>query len=181
MKDELDKQMIERAAAIARRALLRIVIFGPGASGGALYDKRCQIREKLRQLGHHAEFCEDVWDRDSLRASGLNLSTAELIQARSYDYVICLMASPGSIGEVHDFAKDKSIARKMMVCVDAAHKQGYSAAGVLRICAGLNGKIDWFSDPNDLKECHLAGRVVEQITFVAEAKQWELLNGPEPR
>jgi hypothetical protein len=176
MKDDSDKRMIEEGRELAKQATLRILIFGPGPSGGALYNKRCEIRDKLISLGHHAEFCEDIWDRDSLRSSGLNLAVAELIQALAYDYIICLMVSPGSIGEVHDFAKTKSIACKMMVCVDGAHKDGYSAQGVIRICEGYNGKIVWFSNPQDLEHCHLAGRVIEQITFVAEAKQWEILN-----
>lgn len=128
----------------------------------------------VKNMGHEADFCEDVWKPAVLASSGLNLAVGEFVQAITYDYVVCLMASPGSIGEVHDFGTEPKIASKMMVCIDRRHKHGYSANGVLKIFQGMNGKLDWFRSPNDLDECHLAGRVIEQIRCVAYRKQWEL-------
>jgi hypothetical protein len=89
------------------------------------------------------------------------------------------MVSPGAIGEVHDFAKTRHLACKMMVCVDEQHKDGYSAGGALRIFEGLNGKLDWFKAPQDLTECHLATRVLRQVEKAREAKCWELLDRSE--
>jgi len=157
---------------------LKVLILGPSKKGGGdVYLKRCQIRKLVKALGHTADFCEDVWKPEKLAATGLNLSVAEFLQAKAYDYIVCLMASAGSIGEVHDFARDKRLAAKMMICVDRRHKQGYSAQGVLRIFEGLHGKIDWFKSPDDIKQCHLATRVLDQIRKLAEGKQWELATG----
>lgn len=165
------------AANIRGRSKLKVLIFGPGPSKRAIYKKRCEIREQLTRLGHQADFAEDVWTPQALESSGLNLSVAEYLQAKAYDYIVCLMASPGSIGEVHDFAKDKKLASKMMICVDETHKSGYSAQGVLRIFEGRNGKLDWYESPRDVEECYLSGRVLQQIEKVSEAKQWELAGG----
>jgi len=162
---------------IQGRISLKILILGPGPNGGIVYKKRCELREQINGLGHNADFCEDVWKPQVLAASGLNLSVAEFLLAKSYDYIVCLMASPGSIGEVHDFAREQTLASKMMVCVDCRHRDGYSAHGVLRIFEGLNGRIDWFQSPKDLQRCHLAGRVLDQIKKLAESKQWEIANG----
>jgi len=85
------------------------------------------------------------------------------------------MASAGAIGEVHDFARARQLACKMMVCVDEKHKSGYSAQGVLRIFEGLNGRLDWYSSPQDITECHLATRVLAQVQKTAEAKHDELV------
>ena len=159
------------------RIRLKILILGPGSGGGNVYKKRCEIRELIKSLGHEADFCEDILKNQVLVASGLNLSVAEYILAKTYDYIVCLMASPGSIGEVHDLARHKKLACMMMICIDSQHEGGYSAKGILRIFEGLNGKIDWFISPADINQCHLATRVLDQIKKVAEAKQLELAIG----
>lgn len=164
------------AETIRRNVPLQVLLWGPGPNGGDLYEKRVQLRTRLRQLGHYVDFSEDVCSPSSLQAGGLNLTVAELVQAHAYDYIVCLMASPGSIGEVHDFAKYKQIAARMMICVDRDHRSGYSAQGVLRIFEGHNGRLDWFERPTDLQDCHLVTRVLDQIQKVSEAKQWELVS-----
>lgn len=156
---------------------LRILVWGSGENAGELYEKRLQIRDSLNNLGHDANFSEDLLSPDGLMAGGLNVSIEECLQAMAVDYIICLMVSPGSIGEVHDFAKKRHLARKMMVCVDQQHEDGYSAKGALRIFEGFNGKLDWFRVPEDLTECHLATRVLCQVEKTFEAKTWEFLDG----
>jgi hypothetical protein len=179
MSSELDA-ILDTDLRAVMRARLKILIFGPGESMEELYAKRCELRDKLTKLGHDARFPEDIWTPEVLARTGLNLMVAELAQAYSFDYIVCLMVSPGSIGEVHDFGKNKSLAGKMMICIDSRHKDGYSAKGVLRIFEGYNGKIDWFDQPRDIRECHLATRVLEQVVKVAEAKQWEIAQGGHP-
>jgi hypothetical protein len=160
-----------------RKAKLLILLWGPGASGGDLYVKRCEIKESLSRLGHIVHFSEDIWTPDVLSQSGLNLSVAEFIQAKAYDYIVCIMSSPGAIGEVHDFARFPRLAQKMLICVDHVHEAGYSAQGVLRIFEGNNGKLDWFKNPTDIYECHLATRVLNHISKVTEARQWVMATG----
>lgn len=161
---------------VLSRSRLKVLVWGPGPSGGDLHRKRQEIRNRLRALGHQADFSEDVWSPERLRQSGLNLKVAEFIQAKSYDYIVCLMVSPGSIGEVHDFANDQHLATKMMICVDSAHRAGYTARGALRIFEGFNGKLDWFDNPADIEECHLSTRVLEHVDKVAESKQYLVAN-----
>lgn len=164
-------------ADVTKRSNLLILLWGPGASSGGLYVKRCEIKNALTRLGHVVHFSEDIWTPDVLSQSGLNLSVAEFIQAKAYDYIVCMMSSPGAIGEVHDFARFPRLARKMLICVDHIHEAGYSAQGVLRIFEGNHGRLDWFNSPTDLEECHLATRVLSQISKVAEARQWILATG----
>ena len=172
-----EEVLLAAAKDLKNRAVVKILIWGPGPSGGDIYQKRLELRKKLQQLGHTVHFSEDVCTTDLLTRTGLNLSVAELIQAVHYDYIVCFMASPGSIGEVHDFARVKKIAAKMMICVDNRHREGYSGKGVLHIFEGYNGKLDWFEYPTDIRDCHLASRVIEQIHKVAEMKQWEISVG----
>lgn len=174
--EEQQDVFLAAAEDIKKQTALKILVWGPGSTG-ELYSKRLEIRTQLERLGHEAYFSEDVWKPDILRKSGLNLSVAEFIQAKAYDYIICLMDSPGAIGEVHDFARTESLAHKMMVCVDISNKEGYSAHGILNIFEGCNGKIDWFERPVDIADCHLMTRILSQLQKVREAKQWLLLTG----
>lgn len=168
--------LLAAARDIADRTRLRILLWGPSIVTTDVGKKRLQIRDNLRTLGHDAHLGEDLWTPE-LRGCGLNLSVVELLQAQQYDYIVVLMDSAGSVGEVHDFARIPSLASKMMICVDAQHRQGYSAQGVLRIFEGHNGKLDWFDKPADIVQCNLATRVLSQIAKVAEAKQSILASG----
>lgn len=175
--EAVEHVLIAAAKDLKNRTIVKVLIWGPGASSGDIYQKRVELKDRLERLGHVVHFSEEVCTPDLLTRTGLNLSVAELLQASTYDYIICLMASPGSIGEVHDFAGLKEFAAKMMICIDGAHRGGYSAHGVLRRFEGHNGKIDWFTYPKDIIDCHLAGRVLDQIQKVAESKHWELAVG----
>jgi hypothetical protein len=162
--------ILAAARDIADRTHLRILLWGPSDLSVSVGKKRLEIRDSLRALGHDAHLGEDLWTAE-LKACGLNLSVVELLQAQEFDYILVLMDSVGAVGEVHDFARIRSLASKMMICVDHEHQKGYCAQGVLRIFEGHNGKLDWFIKPDDIDQCNLATRVLSQIAKVAEAKQ----------
>jgi len=161
-----------------KKSELNIVIWGPRFSNDPaikkLYEKRIQIQERIIALGHNAVLGEEDKLVNKLQQSGLNLICAEFIEANHADYIICFMASPGSIGEVHDFAM--KFHDKMMICINSEYRAGYSGQGILAAFEGRNGKMDWFKHPEDIDECHLAGRVIKQIQQVNHAKQYELVS-----
>lgn len=160
------------AQSLIDRSYLSVLVWGPGKQGDKdFYRKRVQIRDKLKELGHKAEFSEDILTPSVIEAGGINLSVAELLQAREYEYIVTIMSSPGSIGEVHDFCHMPKIAHKMMICINEEHLSGYSAQGVLRIFEGNHGRIEKFKFPDDITDCHLLTRVVNQVMKCAEAKQ----------
>jgi hypothetical protein len=163
----------EVARLLANRPKLSVLVWGPGSrqTDPRLFKKRLEIRDELRRLGHQADFSEEILTPDVVSSGGLNPSIEELLQAVGYECIICLMATPGSIGEVHDFAHIPRIAVKMTVCVDEAHRKGYSARGALRILEGHNGKVLWYKSPTDLRNCSLASRVLDLVEKFSEAKQ----------
>lgn len=157
---------------IIYRSRLSVLIWGPGEKQNELlFKKRIQIRDKLRAFGHEADFSEDILTSNALSAGGINLSVAELIQASGYEYIVCIMASPGSIGEVHDFCHMPKIVHKMTICLDEQHLSGYSGQGLIRIFEGNHGHLEKFKFPQDINSCNLLGRVVYQVENRAAAKQ----------
>jgi hypothetical protein len=159
---------------------LNVLIWGPSESDSQLYQKRLEIKLRIDSLGHRACFPESFLPNDLPGIRGLNLKITEYLQCQTFDYIICLMVSPGSIAEVHDFANKRDLACKMMVCIDQAHSTGYSSHGALQIFEGFNGRLDWFHNPIDLQDCHLATRILTQIEKTSDAKTWELLDRGNP-
>lgn len=154
------------------RSRLSVLIWGPSKQGNkALFRKRVQIRDKLRNLGHQADFSEDILTPNALGAGGINLSVAELLQARGVEYIICIMSSPGSIAEVHDFCHIPEIAHKMTICIDEQHLSGYSGKGIIPIFEGNHGHLEKFKFPEDITSCNLRKRVIDQVEKCAAAKQ----------
>jgi hypothetical protein len=170
--EEYDKIIGYMTQDFVNRSRLSVMIWGPSEQGNEeLFKKRVQIRDKLRDLGHQADFSEDILTPDALFAGGINLSVAELLMARGYEYIICIMGSPGSVGEVHDFCHMPEIAHKMTICVNEEHLSGYSGRGVLEIFEGNHGRIEKFKFPQDITDCHLLRCVVDQIDKCVAAKQ----------
>ena len=154
------------------RSRLSVLIWGPGEEGDKdLYGKRIQIRNKLQELGHEAEFSENILTPSVIRAGGINLGVAQLLQAREYEYIVTILGSPGSIAEVHDFCHMPEIAHKMTICINEEHLSGYSGQSVLPIFEGNHGRIEKFKFPDDITGCHLLKRVVDQVEKCAAAKQ----------
>ncbi len=163
-----DPDYLDGILASIRTSWMKVLVWGPDPSSGTpLAGKRIEIRDALIQEGHDAVFTEEVVPKDSL----LNLSTFELVMAIGYDYIVCIMASPGSIGEVHDFCHEQSIAQKMIICLDKAHAQGYSALGVIQIFEGHHGHLIWFTTPDDIESCNLKTMTLTQVQAKAAARQ----------
>jgi hypothetical protein len=153
-----------------RNTPLSILIWGPGESGGPLFQKRVQIRSLLRNEGHAAVFSEDV-DKDFPAAEEFSSKTKEFMQAASADFVVVLQASIGSTAEVHDFANYLNlIGPKMLIFLDSQHISGYSYTGALKELNTLYGNVTLYKYPEDIDECHLATSVLEKAAVLRMAK-----------
>ena len=102
------------------------LIWGPGETGGDLYEKRCSIRALLLEQGYAAVFSEEV-DSELPARPGMSSKMRELLQALAADFIVVFQSSPGSIAEVHDFANVlNGIGAKMLVFIDSRYISGYS-------------------------------------------------------
>jgi hypothetical protein len=175
-RQELQRRIEEDARRVRGEARLNVLIWGPTDKSSPVFTKRCEIRDALIEMGHIADFSEDI-RTDELRACGLNILVEEQLEARNYDFIVCLMAGHGSEAEVHDFWWKYS--GKMMICVDEQHKEGFSVRGAVRLFQGNNGLVDYYHYPEDITECHLKTRVLEHLEMVKELKQLLVAEGLE--
>lgn len=154
---------------------LSVLIWGPGESGGDLYEKRRSIRALLLEQGYAAVFSEEV-DAELPARPGMSSKIRELLQAVAADFVVVLQSSPGSIGEAHDFANVlNGIGSKMLIFVDSRHVLGYSYTGALQELATLYKNVETYKYPEDITECHLSTAVTNRLRVLRWAKwHWGL-------
>ncbi len=164
---------------------LAILVWGPGASAGDLYQKRLQIRDELRRRGHAAFFSEELEGNspDSLSQKGI-----EFLQAQAADLIVVMQASYGSVAEVHDFAEHRVINFKMLIFIDEKATDGYSYRGALAELKTLYNNVETYKYPEDIVQCHLLTKVIEKVNVlqmvkyraVENAKSWGLIPPHQP-
>jgi hypothetical protein len=164
------KEYIERV----NRTSLMVLLWGPGESGGDLYDKRQQIRRKLLQENVAAVFSEQI-DLD-VPLPDWSTKARELLQALAADLIVILQASPGSIAEAHDFAEFiEDIGRKMLIFIDKNAEHGYACLGALAELREYYSNVHTFDYPKDIQECNLLTAVLKRIRVMRYVK-WRQLN-----
>ncbi|MBI5030212.1 MAG: hypothetical protein HZB51_06775 [Chloroflexi bacterium] len=146
---------------------LAILVWGPGASAGDLYQKRLQIRDELRRRGHAALFSEEL---ESSSPESLSQKGIEFLQAQAADFIVVMQASYGSVAEVHDFAEHRVINFKMLIFIDERATDGYSYRGALAELKTLYNNVETYKYPDDITQCHLLTKVLEKVNVLQMVK-----------
>jgi hypothetical protein len=123
-------------------------------SGGPMEDVRPRLRSELRGRGHLAMLSEELWESDS----DVSLRLQELIQARNFDLVVSIPATPGAIGEAHDFAAHPAVMCKMLVFVNERHVAGYSEQSLRALSTVLSCQLEYYPDVDNTE-------IIERITL----------------
>jgi hypothetical protein len=147
---------------------LTVLLWGPGSTDTEFYTKRLQIRDELRRSGITALTSEEICKETDL--NDYSLLSQELAQAKLADLVILIQASAGSTGEAHDFSRLRSLAGKLLVFVDELAIEGYSYKALLAEMNSRLNNVTCYSNPKDIKECHLLTAVTKQVRYLREVK-----------
>lgn len=159
---------------------LAILVWGPGASAGDLYQKRLQIRDELRRRGHAAFFSEELAGSSP---TALSQKGIEFLQAQAADFIVVMQTSYGSVAEVHDFAEHRVVNFKMLIFIDERATDGYSYRGALTELKTLYNNVETYKYPEDITQCHLLTKVLEKVNVlqmvkyraIENAKSWGLI------
>ena len=174
------KLKYEQLQQAVKQTPLAILVWGPGASAGDLYQKRLQIRDELRRRGHAALFSEELEDS---APTSLSQKGIEFLQAQAADLIVVMQASYGSVAEVHDFAEHRVINFKLLIFIDERATDGYSYHGALSELKALYNNIETYKYPDDITQCHLLTKVLEKVNVLQmvkyraaeNAKSWGLI------
>lgn len=137
---------IRRRISEANVIPVSVLIWGPGiGSVSPLAATRLNLRSDLRKAGHAAFFSEELCDP----SSGNSVRLQQLAQAQEFELVVSIPCTPGSIGEIHDFATDRRVRAKTLVFINEEHVKGYSAQSLEAISTILSCAVRRYPSEND--------------------------------
>jgi hypothetical protein len=123
-----------------------VLLWGPGIdSHHPIYSVRAELRSELRRNGHAAFYSEELCDPTSPHS----IRIQQLAQAQSFDLVVSIPCTPGSIGEVHDFAADRRVTAKMLVFLNSTYLDGYSPQSLQALSTLISCRIEYYTDKTD--------------------------------
>jgi hypothetical protein len=154
---------------------LTIFVCGPSERSNPLTKKRYDTVNALRADNHSAIIGEDEVPRlikidEEHGRKPKPFNNYERLLADECDLVIVFCASPGSIGETHEFLSAPNIAQKTLVYADEVHKSGYSAKGALTEHERLYGKVIYYKYPDDIEQCNLKTQIIDRVEDLKIAK-----------
>jgi hypothetical protein len=131
------------------RIPIAVLIWGPSPTAATpAAATRVRLRDELINDGHLAQFSEDLIDRTVDRSIQLQ----QLTHVQSHDIVFSIPDSPGSIAEIHDFAKVPGLSHKIITFLDRGWNGGYSNLTLLEFQSQITCAIELY-DAGDLPAC----------------------------
>ena len=138
LKPQYDKKLSE-----IKKIPVSVLIWGPSTESTSEIGKiRKQLRSILRQEGNLAMFSEELCDINC----DFSVRIQQLVQAEQYDIVISIPESPGSIGEIHDFAVDTRVNKKFIIFLNEDFSSGYSFNSLISISSAVSAEIILYSN-----------------------------------
>ena len=154
---------------------LDILVFGPQVSALSsdartlsLQKKRIQIRHELISRGHNAKYAEELVDQTLAGPDG-NAAFQELLIMDSYDLVVNVVDSPGSIVEATMISVIPTIAQKTSLFLDGNYVGGLVHSTCLQ-AAEFGAHFQTYVYPTDLDDCHLLGFVLDRVRITQKKK-----------
>ena len=148
---------------------LDILVFGPAVTPLSqdegtrnLQLKRQQIKNELLSAGHNVNYAEDVVD-PGLSAPINNAALQEIILMEAYDLIVVLVGSPGANAETGMISARPKLAAKASLFIDDRHLNGL-VASCCQLAVLSGGAYESYKYPQDLTECHLLGKVKDEVT-----------------
>lgn len=167
-EEHIERLRIKAHDSIAR-VPIAVLIWGPAPSSGAMLSRvRVILRDKLNNLGHHARFSEELIDP----LSPYSIITQQMTHVEAFDLVLSIPDSPGSIAEIHDFARIPHLAYKIVAFLDQDWNNGYSNQSLLQLESTVTCQIQLY-DNAELPDC-ICDKTLE---IIRRLQEYHYLNG----
>jgi hypothetical protein len=141
----------KRKEALARIDTIPVsaLLWGPTPTAGTpVANARNAIRNTLSGKGHLARFSEELMDPTSTHS----LLAQQMAQAEAYDIVFSVPDSPGSIAEIHDFARVPWLSHKIVAFLNEEWNSGYANKTLLELQSTITCQIQLYK-PAQLPHC----------------------------
>ena len=147
------------------RVPVGVLLWGPASDAETpLATLRVSLRTRLRQDGHAAFFSEELCDP----SKRFSVRLQQLAQAQDFDLIVSLPCTPGSLGEIHDFAADRRVHAKLLVFLNQLHLEGYSAQSLQALSTILSCQLEYY--PNESEAGIIEARTLAEVQKIRELK-----------
>jgi hypothetical protein len=139
------RQTLARIAAVP----VSILIWGPAPTAETLVARtRRELRRALESDGHLVRYSEELYDP----MSEFSLLAQQVADVEAHDITFSLPDSPGSIAEIHDFARIPGVANRIVTFLDCRKNDGYSNTTLLQLQSTATSRIQLYQNC-DLPNC----------------------------
>lgn len=167
-EDFIERRRREALARISRIPIATL-IWGPNPSAGTrIAQARLRLRDELNGLGHYARFSEELIDSSSSHS----IIAQQMSHVEAFDIVVSIPDSPGSIAEIHDFARIPEVAHKVIAFVDSDWNNGYSNQSLIQHGTNVTCQV------NQYQACNLPDCVLRPVLeLIRRLQEVYYLNG----
>jgi hypothetical protein len=147
--EELVERKRLQVLEVIRSLPIAALIWGPAPDSASVQAQaRRLLRDELLKDGHLARFSEELFDP----TSPYSVLIQEVAQAESHDIVFSIPGSPGSIAEIHDFARIPGVSHKIIAFLDYAWSDGYANKSLIQLQSVATCQIQLYN-AGDLPNC----------------------------
>lgn len=156
---------IEERLREVSRVPVGVLLWGPGMSSKSpLALVRTDLRTQLRRDGHAAYFSEELCGTKG----STSIRLQQLAQAQEFDLVVSIPCTPGSIGEVHDFAADRRVNARTLVFINEETIGGYSPQSLAAISTAVSCTLLRYPNEKNAKAIKL--QTLQEVQRIREMK-----------
>ncbi len=161
--DQVDREIDDVLARI-RKTPVAVLIWGPNPTAAdPIAGTRIALRDTLMKEGHVARFSEDLIKT----GTGFSTLAQQVAHVEAHDIVFSLPGSPGSVAEIHDFARMPGVSHKIISFLNRDWNDGYSNQTLIQLRSTLSPDIQIY-DPAQLPDCV----VNSALEFVHRLQEW---------
>jgi hypothetical protein len=161
-EDDVNRRVQESLDRISKIPVAAL-IWGPDvASGTPIAETRQRLRDVLVADGHMARFSEELIDPRSEHS----IVAQQFAHAEAFDIVFSLPGSPGSVAEIHDFARMPGVGSKIVTFVNEDWNDGYANRTLMQMESTLTSRIQIYA-PTELPD-GVIRRALNQIHRLQE-------------
>lgn len=158
------QQKVAKEMQVLQEIPVSILIWGPNPDGDTELAKlRLELRDTLNLDGHLAQFSEDLIIKNKI-----SIRMQQLIHAQKFDLIVSLPSTPGTIGEIHDFATDRRVNNKLKVYLNNDYKDGYSFQSLNALCSILTYGTVYYNGFTDIQT--IKDSVYDEVSRIREIK-----------
>ena len=147
-EEDVERRRLEALSRIQRLPIAAL-IWGPSPTAGtSVAQARSILRDTLLSNGHLARYSEELVDPNS----PLSILIQQVAQAEVYDIVFSIPDSPGSIAEIHDFARIPGLSHKIVAFLNSDWNDGYANQSLVQLQSTTTCQVQLYQ-PSALPQC----------------------------